>query len=429
MEENKKIELFDSSKFIDEDTQIKFRLKRKNCIIPSPWEIGNLIDNLSSYYYKIELLNVISKALSNNISPTNIFILDKCFKLNQSYNNLDTMLITSAKIKHLYTVGLPISLYPNKNVFMLNMIFKTFRLCNEEIFKRRKKLINRDEISAYTKAYFFEKNSEHKVIESIVNNAIYFMKSRKPVQSPQAIENAIKGLYSVRDRIFSELIQYKADELEMPNIEKELCNFDLYNNNKELLGNTVYNKYYTQFLHLINKVTRPVVCIYYDETKQIQFLSLGHINKNKRKNTFFDVKNISHNSPFVGDFITGAVNGVCTVVKTKNEIDRNNELHELLLKEEQLKIQILEAQSRKANSEAETAKLEKLKKQIELEEKICDMNNKYGENPAKSVDNPYIKYQISKVYGTIQQSSQTLLSNNKLELVNIEEAPHIDRTV
>lgn len=429
MEENKQVELFDSSKFIDEDTQIKFRLKRKNGIVPSPWEIGNLVDNLSSYYYKMELLNVISQAISNDVSPKNIFILDESFKLNQSYSNLDTMSISDTQIKNLYSIGLPISLYSNKNIFMLHMIFKTFRLCNEKIYEHKKKYVNRDEISIHTKAYFIEQKLDTEVIEHIVDNAISFMKKRKPVQSSEVEKKVISNLYAVKDEMLKELEQYKLDELEMPTVEKMLYNFDSYKDKKELTESTVYRKYYKKFLYLINKVSRPVVCIYYDETNQIQILSLGHINKNKRKNTFFDVKSISHNSPFLGDFITGAVSGVCTIVKTKDEIDRNNEIHEYKLRQEELNTKILESQIKKVNAEAETAELEKIIKQIELSEKINEISKKHGGNPAKFVSNPYLKNQVSEAYNTIQNSSQRLLGANKLEIIDIEEIQHIDTTV
>ena len=189
MDNKNKVELFDSSKFIDEETRISIRLKRKSDIVPSPWEIGNLIDNLSRYYYKMELLNVISKAISNNISPKNIFILDESFKLNQGYNNLDTMSITDIKIKSLYTIGLPISLYPNKNVFMLYMIFKTFRRCNEEIYKYTKKFVTRDEIVLYTDKYFNKQILEKKVIEGIVDNAISFVNKKCLVKSVESKTN------------------------------------------------------------------------------------------------------------------------------------------------------------------------------------------------------------------------------------------------
>lgn len=432
MDNKNKVELFDSSKFIDEETRISIRLKRKSDIVPSPWEIGNLIDNLSRYYYKMELLNVISKAISNNISPKNIFILDESFKLNQGYNNLDTMSITDIKIKSLYTIGLPISLYPNKNVFMLYMIFKTFRRCNEEIYKYTKKFVTRDEIVLYTDKYFNKQILEKKVIEGIVDNAISFVNKKCLVKSVESKTNLVNELLSIKANMVKEFEKYKLDEKEMPTIENMLESYDDYNDKKELIENKVYKEYYTKFFYLMTKVSRPVVCIYYDETKQIQILSLAHINQNKRNNTFFDVKNISHNSPLITDLITGAVSGTCTIIKTKDELEKSDEIHEKKLKQEELKMKILEAQYKKANAEAEKAELEKIEKEIELYDKINEMNDKYRENPAKSVDNKYLNHKVFEAYGNIRNGSQRLLSANKLEVQQIEEIQekqHIDTTV
>lgn len=102
-------------------------------------------------------------------------------------------------------------------------------------------------------------------------------------------------------------------------------------------------------------------------------MSLAQINKNKRNNTFFDIKSISHNSPLAEDVIVGAVSGISTVVKTKNEIDHNNEIHEIQIEQEKLKVQILKKKLEKADVELETTKLRNLEKRIEVMEKKKNM--------------------------------------------------------
>lgn len=112
--------MFDSSKVIDEESRIEIKLRKTDDEVPTSWEIGNFIDKLSCYYYKFELINVICKAINEGIHPKNIFILDESFKIDRSYINLDTMAVTDKKIKNLYTIGKPKSIYPNKKLYMLN---------------------------------------------------------------------------------------------------------------------------------------------------------------------------------------------------------------------------------------------------------------------------------------------------------------------
>lgn len=412
-------ELFNSSKFIDEETRMTVRLRRKNDIVPSPWEIGNLIDNISNYYYKMELINVVSKAIENGVSPKNIFILDKSFKLNTSYKDLDVMSIIDERIENMYTIGVPYSIYPNKEIFILAMIFKTFRLCNEMLFTYKKLHIDNRKIAQYTKEYYVEQKSEEIVIKNIVKNTLLTLKDKFEFTSKEDEQHAVNRLDSIENSMLLEINEFILDEADMLNIENSLSKFKDEKDEEKILENKVYNKYYNDFFPLMNKVSRPVVCVYYSKTKQIQILSLGHIARNKRNTTFLDIKSISHNSPLLADIGMAVTNGIDTIYKTTKDESRKKEKHEVEMK-------ILEAQLRKANAEADIAEIERLEKKIQLYTELHNLYETYGGNPAQSIKNGYLQNRMTVAYETIQKGSQKLLEENSLQIESVEVQNHID---
>ncbi|MFW3441990.1 hypothetical protein ACN9J6_10705, partial [Aliarcobacter butzleri] len=122
---------FDDYKYKRIDKKIEFTLKQEVEKKLSPWELSSFINNFNTYYYKNELLNTIAIALNNGISAENIIIFDESFKLNRIYNKFVNISLKDKNIKYLYTLGKPVSLFPNENIFIINLIFKYFRNINE----------------------------------------------------------------------------------------------------------------------------------------------------------------------------------------------------------------------------------------------------------------------------------------------------------
>ena len=413
--------MFDSSKVIDEESRIEIKLRKTDDEVPTSWEIGNFIDKLSCYYYKFELINVICKAINEGIHPKNIFILDESFKIDRSYINLDTMAVTDKKIKNLYTIGKPKSIYPNKKLYMLNIIFNIFRECNEILYKRTMKIISRDEIYKFTEQYFIKNIDEVQLISNIVSYGKEKIIEKYEFKEKSEKNKVIDEINIIMKKSKTMVEKFISDKNEFEAIEQTLCSLENNDYNTD-----IYNHYYNAFFHLMKKIPRPVVGIFYDDTNEIQILSLAQINKNKRNNTFFDIKSISHNSPLAEDVIVGAVSGISTVVKTKNEIDHNNEIHEIQIEQEKLKVQILKKKLEKADVELETTKLRNLEKRIEVMEKKKKYDLKYGGNPALEITNTYLSNQMIGLYNNYQDRSQQLLESNKMEVIDINEVHHID---
>ncbi|WP_133051127.1 hypothetical protein, partial [Ruminiclostridium hungatei] len=108
--------IFEEYNIKDLSNRVSLEFVRDREGLLNPWQISNFIGRLSSYYYKIELINTVALALQYGVKPNSIFILDESFKASQYYNNLYDINLFSDDILHLYNIGKPISLFPNRTI-------------------------------------------------------------------------------------------------------------------------------------------------------------------------------------------------------------------------------------------------------------------------------------------------------------------------
>ena len=113
---------FNDYEYKDTKIRIKLKLKQIKEKKLNPWEISSFLNKFNTYYYKAELLNTIAIALNQGIKPENIIILNQSFKLNQQYTKLDFISTTDGDLAYLYYIGLPVSLFPDKNIHTLNIL-------------------------------------------------------------------------------------------------------------------------------------------------------------------------------------------------------------------------------------------------------------------------------------------------------------------
>lgn len=409
----------EDNKNCEKQNRLLIQFQKKNNVLPSSWEIGNFIDNFSNYYYKISLINTLADRISSKTNPSNIFILDESFKLNRSYNWLKDINIMNRNIVHLYTMGCPISLYPNKDIIKLNYIFKVFRRCNELLRLYKSRVLARNNINHFTGLIYEKKIKLEDILIKIIEMAAKNLSARnqdtynKRIKSIRNIINQInlKYYYNLMDHsIDIKSIIHKLNQLNTLNEEDSLTD------NEDLL----IKKYFSQFFGILNSHTKPVICIYDSKTKNIEILGIGHINKQKREYDFIDVKNIGHNSPPIADIIVGLTNGACTLYTTVQDEKRKRELHELKLKKE--KLHILQEKSKLYalhNGDIED-KIAKVDSEIESMEIINQLVEKENTNSVEQITNDYIRENSKQVYNACQERAKNIIYNNKYKVINME---------
>lgn len=110
--------------------KIELKIKSNNSDLYSGWEITSISSMLNNTYYKSEVLNSLLSLLSQGISPDNIFVLSDSFKIKQQYLNLNKGyfdLDKAKEVSHFYNPGLPIPLFPNKRIILLNKAFNYYK--------------------------------------------------------------------------------------------------------------------------------------------------------------------------------------------------------------------------------------------------------------------------------------------------------------
>lgn len=269
--------------------RIEIIFKRSTEELLSPWEISNFINQFSSNYYKNELLISISKAINSGIPVENIFVLDDSFKINTSYSKLDLIDLNKAsEILYLYHMGKPVSLFPNRRIYSINIIFNVFRTLNEIIYKLVHKRIPKKRLHIFINT----------PIDKSVVDIISELKDLAYTHlSKFGIREKNHDIEKVYDTAVTRISNFDKEQIDV-----ELMQDGFFEQDYSLLKNEKYkkleSKYFSSFFREFNSNSRPVVGIYYPETNRIQILCVNHINKTRRDSRFLDLKQFSHNSPY-----------------------------------------------------------------------------------------------------------------------------------
>ncbi len=396
---------------MEENNRISITFKRKDDHIPTAWEISNFIENFSSNYLKIGIIDQIADLLNQGVSPKDIFILDQSFDLHQKYKRLDGLKLWH-KVMHLYPIGVPYGLMPSDNVFELRMIFTHFRRCNELLFKHRATRMRRNQIDFFAKLHFRQKVELERVLAIISESAIENVKKAAKIPAGEK-EKFAKEYQIVLDESRSKIKEFNTDSVVFESLEEMLGSKKTKLSKLSGLQRNVMDKYYGKFYHYLSKVSRPLVCYIDRETKNIEILGIGNINTNKRDLTFIDIKSVSHSSPLIKELITGMTSGIATVFETVNDEQRKREIHQKKLEQEDRQIRLLEI-------EEEIAEQRLAQEKLKTANEMVDFINKNNIDVIKNIDNLYLKSSLDGARKECQSRSKKVIYSNNLEITNMK---------
>ncbi|BCQ63246.1 hypothetical protein PBOI14_49960 [Pseudomonas sp. Boi14] len=121
--------MFDDYDYKDVSTRIKVKFSQRRDEPMYPWEIASFLKKLNTVYYKFELLNSICSAINQGVSPEDIFIFDHSLPLYERYSEMN-LLSEPFAAKLFYSIGMPIPLSPNRNIYEFNCLYHIFNTVN-----------------------------------------------------------------------------------------------------------------------------------------------------------------------------------------------------------------------------------------------------------------------------------------------------------
>lgn len=288
--------------------------------ILSGWQLQELISLMSSSYYKLDIINELLEGIKKNKS---YFIVDKSFEINNNYKKIRDSYVWSlnnkSNVESLYNLGKPIALIPDDKIQNIYYIFKYY----EKIYT----LFGRYKIERINKSMLKDLiNSENgiELLKKIVDKKLNTLKTEISM-----LENVKKK----SDRIYSDICKEVSDFTNDFDKVKILAE-KLKNNSsrEEYLKKDEYKiierKYFQKFYTLLKRLERPIIFSYDKDSKEIEIIKKQYICNDSENESFFDVKQYSHNSAFEIIFISGTMMIPMIIYALKRE--KNKKLDEEL---------------------------------------------------------------------------------------------------
>ena len=130
--------------------RIKVKYLRDSEVRLNPWEITNFVSRITTYMYKIELINTVAMAINEGVELKNIFVLDKAYKLNGNYRNFSEIKLDSLEINDVFTIGKPEGMFPNSDLIEMKLLFEILYKTNQILYRYGKnRVIRTDRTDAY----------------------------------------------------------------------------------------------------------------------------------------------------------------------------------------------------------------------------------------------------------------------------------------
>ena len=125
---------FNEYEYKNNNQRIRVRFLRNSEERLNPWEITNFVSRVSTYMYKIEMLNTIALAINQGIEKKNIFVLDRAYKLNGNYKDFSEIDLNTLAINRVYAIGKPVSMEPNQDLVEIKYLFESLYRVNKILY-------------------------------------------------------------------------------------------------------------------------------------------------------------------------------------------------------------------------------------------------------------------------------------------------------
>ena len=404
--------MFDDYDFKNTGKRIKmcFRQVREETMYP--WEIAGFLNELNTSYYKFELLNSVSSALKNGISPDDIFIFDSSLPLYERYSSLN---LVSEEIsgETFYRIGLPYPLKPNAFIYQYHLLCEAFSTVNSFLYSNHVRPLRINNINSAYRRLINDSLDEAELLvialacESIEKNKENSAKKNKP------------AINIGREDVISSLSRYqkkKAKLLKNVEILETLSSVELLALEKSKFKEEKrLNSVNSAFFYYFQKTIRPLVCARVGDG---QIRVLGRSLVNKTEATGLELIQATRNSPLLTEIGAGV-----SILQTVFGISHAREMQKLqldekklLIEEKRVDIELKKALTHKTHLEAQKLALESYKLAADLQKTISDTAGNSDLPAINQVQSSFTKLQIEKAYQVENQRSRGLLDSRGLAL-------------
>ena len=350
--------LFDDLVLKEKLGSITLNLKAQKDI--STWQATRFISDLNTSYYKFELINSVANAINEGVKPENIYILDHSLNIHNLYSQMNV--ITDSKLPLLYTIGLPYSFSPTIHSLNMRYVFRYFRCINEALRK-----FHQDRNNKKLLPYYFKKANELSLEESI-----NLLKSETL--------NNIHDL-NIYEKIVSEID--KKCEIIRKDFEKDIRLIEKKDNDTEILSN--------RFLYYFNIIKRPIVIAYDSDFTHGRVLCRNQLNRKEENDTTFNLRSVSHNSPYQFYITAGIAIATFILAEIRNSLKHKKEMQ---LKDIEIKI---------AEKKLEKLENDNSDKNISIDHVNIYLNQKNEElKQIEKIKEPIVQRQLSYLQRTVQ---------------------------
>lgn len=365
----------------------------------SGFQLPEFMNNLSKYYYKLDLINEISRYINEGSEVKNIFIISDSFEVNNQYKHLrkckDINLDKPIDVEKLYNLGKPISMFPNDKFIRINLVFKLYEKIYTYFNKNKIDKLPKKYLSTYINSDFNDTlNKIENDCNIIINNQLseeddILDKTNQIKKYIKEVDGEYKAYLTDSQRInmFEDLISKTESEI----TEEQKIEY-----------RDIEKKYFRKFFRYLKTLDRPIVGIYDESSNSINILKSEYMFNDRESESFLDYKDYSHNSPFIITLVAGfaLVEIVYIVWKSLKENKT------IISKEEEN--ETLEEENRK-----------------EINDMLEEIANSDELNQNKNVKNNYVKEKLSIVKEKTQKSSKNVLkrykvANNKM-IINLDD--------
>lgn len=374
--------------------RIKLKLKSEDSTTLSGWQLQEFIKNVNKGYCKLDIINEISRLINQGEKPENIIIINKSYDINNAYtylqksNEIDLNKLST--IENLYHLGIPVSMYPNKRIKDIAIIFTLYSKIYTLFNKENIPVISKDKLKEYINVDI------DTAIDTITKDSKSIMSKLK-----MGTENILKATNDKLDNIIDESKKELKKYIDnQDNIIKfnEISNNELKeikDSDKELYSK-IQSEYYSEFFRLLNSVDRPIVLRYDDKNNKLIVIKKEYMLNDVDSENFLDFKDYSHNSPFVITIIAGAT--ISLILALLYQASKEEKVND----EKAIKNKSIE---------------EKLDK--ELEEIILELASSSELNQTNEVENQYIKKELDNLKNTLNENIEKTLERRGINYNNI----------
>ena len=391
------IKIFNEYEYKNIHKRIRINFLRDSEDRLNPWEITNFVSRVSTYMYKIELINSIALAINQGVDRKNIFVLDKAYKLNGNYKYFSSIELNTLALNNVYSIGKPVSMEPNQDLTEMKFLFEVLYSINKVLYQFGKKRITKpDRLDTYR---VMKQEGFINAVKDISEKAKDKIEDEEYLRASKKIENECTKFLKKYQEYLSEQKYFESVKAKLEN--KNMV--ELTEGEQKIEKN-----YFGKFYEYLFVLPRPVVGIYYEMEDKFIILCADHFDSSINKNTKIDLKSVTQNSP-----IKTVIDAGCQILTLRNEEKRKEEIHKLEKQKLELEIAKLEKENSMLEQEQIKNDLDVLNKVIELKNNLNTLAETEENLGIKSMVNSYATQRLLTVYGTVKNGYNEVLKTNR----------------